>query len=91
MFDAFAAMCRGFNARCTDDEIQALYLKVNEESDRLDPTGGDVMHQAAFSKVMQETEGFLDSDVFLNHLRSIRLMPQDVAAAGRRENVKNHT
>ena len=68
---------RRLDARCAADQVSALFLKLNDESERLSPQGSDALHPAAFAKVMQESEGLLDSDAFLDFLRSNRLMPHE--------------
>jgi hypothetical protein len=73
----FSAMCARLNRDANEEQVQALFLEVQEASEKIEGTPSDALHPKAFAQIMQGTEGFVESDTFLDFLREMRLMPQE--------------
>jgi len=73
----FGTMCARLNREASDDEVQALFMEVQEASEEIDANVGDAIHPKAFAQVMQGTPFLVDTEGFLSFLREMRLMPQE--------------
>lgn len=73
----FTAMCSRLNRDAPEESVQALFMEVQEASERIDASVGDSLLPQAFVQVMHGTQGFIDGEAFLEFLREMCLMPQE--------------
>lgn len=73
----FSSMCSKLNREASEETVHALFMEVQEASERINPSIGDALLPRAFVEVMQGTEGFIDTEAFLDFLREMRQMPQE--------------